>query len=932
MKSLFFRVCFFGFILCCLPGRAQLSYDASAVYGLRKMTPTYSGSAIRVQRTCDNGTGDIGFNSCGDLDTVALKTFVLASNPLSAITVTSSTAFSLRRLRCSYPGNAIRVRSSATGSPTLDIAFTPNGDLDTAALKTFAGTNSAFVTIWYDQSGNARDASQGTTANQPRIVNAGVVERQGGRPAVYFTGMGCTLSTAAFTTFSAAACFNGVARVNTNVTYNTIHNKTNTNYPSPLDLYNAQVVIGDGSNAGYSFAGYGQTFNASLPLSIWTYQAASGGSYTFYYNGSQTATGSVGQYGDNGNPFVLGGRADGLTGLNGWISESITFNSLPTTTDRQFLEWSQSQYYLTGGPALSALPASPASASVAIWYDQSGTGKHAAQATATNQPRIVNAGSIVKNNLNPAINFAGFPQNLVAALSTSAYPVSISLLASTSGSSSNGAFVKLGTDVSTGGQAGIGIGIGNSGGDYDNSGTSVIAVKEWVSWSPSNPNVNYPSTPFSSVLIQQSGGGGTTTYLNGTNIPLSNSSNAVGSAIAGSLLIGGYVNGVNRYAIVKESEVIVFPTALSSTRRLLLEANQSAQNGISIAINKYTPPSSTSYQRFVNGIGRESSTDSVAGTRSTMGMGIRTGTTSTDFLKDNGDYITFGMNCPVTTTVSTSNLPAGITQRWFNDWYVNKTDVSSNNGTLTVFFDFSDYRLSLLPGVAANYELLSRSSPSGNFSIVSGTTKSVLGDRVEFSLDASNITTNFYYTIGTRSINASPLPVELLSFELGCENYKVNCKWSVASEKNNDYFLVERAVDGINFESVGYVKGAGTSNLRKNYFYADERPLNGLAYYRLKQKDFNGAEYIYPLRQVTCEGSGLGILIYPNPNSGTFIVEGAKLFSDIEVIDLTGRVIYTQKNLLTKQEIKIANLKQGVYYVRISNSSQSNVLKMVVTY
>jgi hypothetical protein len=314
-----------------------------------------------------------------------------------------------------------------------------------------------------------------------------------------------------------------------------------------------------------------------------------------------------------------------------------------------------------------------------------------------------------------------------------------------------------------------------------------------------------------------------------------------------------------------------------------------------------------------------------------MGMGISIGTGSGDYLKDNGDYITFGMNCPISPTISASNLPGTVTQRWFNDWYFNKTDVNTNNGTLAVFFDFSDYGLSILPGTAANYELLARSSPSGNFAIVSGTTKSVVGDRVIFSIDASNITNNFYYTIGTKNINASPLPIELLSFDVTCENYNVNCRWTVASEKNNDYFLIERSADGINFEDIGLVKVAGNSSVKKNYAYADDRPLSGIAYYRLKQRDLDGSEQYYPLKSVGCESLAEGVVIYPNPNSGGFTLQGVKLYSDILILDATGKTVYEQKKILSKEEIKLNSLEPGIYFVRVTDSLETTVLKMVVT-
>jgi len=95
-------------------------------------------------------------------------------------------AYSLRKLRTAYTGNAIRVRRS-NDNTEQDIGFAGN-DLDTASLKTFVGANSGFVTTWYDQSTNARNAAQTTAANQPRIINAGTVERIAGEPSIFFDG------------------------------------------------------------------------------------------------------------------------------------------------------------------------------------------------------------------------------------------------------------------------------------------------------------------------------------------------------------------------------------------------------------------------------------------------------------------------------------------------------------------------------------------------------------------------------------------------------------------------------------------------------------------------------------------------------------------------------------------------------------------------
>jgi hypothetical protein len=99
----------------------------------------------------------------------------------------AAAAYSLRKLDKDYTGSAIRVRRS-NDNTEQDIGFVGN-DLDTASLKTFVGANSGFVTTWYNQGDSSgRDVSQSTAANQPRIVNAGVVDRQNGKVAMIYDG------------------------------------------------------------------------------------------------------------------------------------------------------------------------------------------------------------------------------------------------------------------------------------------------------------------------------------------------------------------------------------------------------------------------------------------------------------------------------------------------------------------------------------------------------------------------------------------------------------------------------------------------------------------------------------------------------------------------------------------------------------------------
>jgi hypothetical protein len=136
------------------------------------------------------GTNDIGSVYLG---TNAVQKVYLGTNEVwsafsSGLLDTYSgaaAAYSLRRLSISYTGSAIEVRNDS--GTHLDIGFVGE-DLDTATLLTHCGSGNGTVSKWYDQSGNARNATQTTVANQPQIVSSGSVNTQNGNPSVKFDG------------------------------------------------------------------------------------------------------------------------------------------------------------------------------------------------------------------------------------------------------------------------------------------------------------------------------------------------------------------------------------------------------------------------------------------------------------------------------------------------------------------------------------------------------------------------------------------------------------------------------------------------------------------------------------------------------------------------------------------------------------------------
>jgi len=128
-----------------------------------------------------------------------------ASLPLLLDTYSGATAaYSLRKLNTSYTGYAIRVRRSSDNA-SQDIGFV-NGNLDTTSISSFVGANSGYVSIWYDQSGNNNHAGQVAQASQPIIYNSGSLVTLNGKPSIYLNGsnnfaFSSTITLNDFTTF-----------------------------------------------------------------------------------------------------------------------------------------------------------------------------------------------------------------------------------------------------------------------------------------------------------------------------------------------------------------------------------------------------------------------------------------------------------------------------------------------------------------------------------------------------------------------------------------------------------------------------------------------------------------------------------------------------------------------------------------------------------
>ena len=192
-------------------------------------------------------------------------------------------------------------------------------------------------------------------------------------------------------------------------------------------------------------------------------------------------------------------------------------------------------------------------------------------------------------------------------------------------------------------------------------------------------------------------------------------------------------------------------------------------------------------------------------------------------------------------------------------------------------------------------------------------------------------------TLGSTDDN-TVLPIELAAFGATCDGNFSILEWTTASERNNDYFSLERSDDAINFTEVARIAGAGNSIEPLSYSYTDYGVRGGDNYYRLVQVDYDGTRTASEIIVTNCvEASGEPeVLAYPNPFNGDLTVELENFGNQparIDVYDVLGRIVYTEdvdaphNNYQTV--LHLGDLPKATYMVRVGTEEFVINLKVV---
>ncbi len=170
---------------------------------------------------------------------------------------------------------------------------------------------------------------------------------------------------------------------------------------------------------------------------------------------------------------------------------------------------------------------------------------------------------------------------------------------------------------------------------------------------------------------------------------------------------------------------------------------------------------------------------------------------------------------------------------------------------------------------------------------------------------------------------SNPLPIELLNFSAEVNEHSIDLLWSTASERNNDYFTIQRSKEGHEFESITQIYGAanGDSNQQLNYFFNDVHPFDGVSYYRLKQTDFDGLSTLSNVIKVD-RNQIKRLVVYPNPASSTQTIS-TSFTGSFHVFNSVGELVIQSNNT---NSLNFKELAPGVYIVKSDKGLSAKVI------
>ena len=202
----------------------------------------------------------------------------------------------------------------------------------------------------------------------------------------------------------------------------------------------------------------------------------------------------------------------------------------------------------------------------------------------------------------------------------------------------------------------------------------------------------------------------------------------------------------------------------------------------------------------------------------------------------------------------------------------------------------------------------------------------VLTDMLSNSNEASTVITNgqMHIELPARSYSVwvntiLPLPLTLIDFEVSLRNRVPNLIWKTATEVDVKGFEIERSIDGVDFQDVGFIPAQNKN--QNEYLFKDLGAKVGVNYYyRLKMIDLDGSFEYSNIKQIRIPFEDEVVEIFPNPFNDFIFIKNKNEKLDLktaELFDVNGQLISVFNLEKNQNQISVKNIQNGIYVLKI---------------
>jgi hypothetical protein len=260
-------------------------------------------------------------------------------------------------------------------------------------------------------------------------------------------------------------------------------------------------------------------------------------------------------------------------------------------------------------------------------------------------------------------------------------------------------------------------------------------------------------------------------------------------------------------------------------------------------------------------------------------------------------------------------LPSGITtinNKWYHRFSITEGVANFTSSTITLNYFMGDG--------ADDFSVLRVAKGDGTnpwVNIGGAGTASQTG-----SITSNSFTSFSDFAIG--NLIQGPLPVQLISFTAVKRNNHIFLQWTTANEINNSHFEVQRSADGITYMVIGRVNASLSPVDPKHYSFADQHPLKGNNYYRLRQVDMDNRFEYTPVRKLRFDDRLSLLTVYPNPVRDELLIDFSTSEKSIvlHLFDAAGKLLLTRRvNYELLIRFPVQALAAGIYYLRVTDGA-----------